>query len=142
MAPAVRREVREFDAGLAFFKTTTLKEDLRASISTQRMAAALISLFGLLALALTAVGLYGVISYSVGRRVREIGIRMALGAQSNDVLKLAMREGAALIAAGLMIGLVGAWAATRLIKGLLYGVSPTDPLTFIGIPNFQLSTDI
>jgi predicted permease len=133
LAPAVRREVREFDAGLAFFKTTTLKDDLRATISTQRMAAALISLFGLLALALTAVGLYGVISYSVGRRVREIGVRMALGAQSSDVLKLMMREGTALIAAGLVIGLAGAWAATRLIKGLLYEVSPTDPLTFIGI---------
>jgi len=133
LAPAARREVREFDAGLAFFNTTTLKDDLRASISMQRMAAALISLFGLLALALTAVGLYGVISYSVGRRVREIGIRMALGAQSSDVLKLMMREGTALIAAGLVIGLAGAWAATRLIKGFLYEVSPTDPLTFIGI---------
>ncbi|MBO0863211.1 MAG: ABC transporter permease [Chloracidobacterium sp.] len=133
LAPAVRREVRGFDPGLAFFKTTTLKDDLRASISTQRMAAALIGLFGLLALALTAIGLYGVISYSVERRVREIGIRMALGAQSSDVLKLVMREGAALLAAGLMVGLAGAWAATRLIKGQLYEVSPTDPLTFIGI---------
>ncbi|MBO0863233.1 MAG: FtsX-like permease family protein, partial [Chloracidobacterium sp.] len=71
--------------------------------------------------------------YSVERRVREIGIRMALGAQSSDVLKMMMREGAALIAAGLMVGLAGAWAATRLIKGQLYEVTPTDPLTFIGI---------
>jgi ABC-type antimicrobial peptide transport system permease subunit len=133
LVPAVRREVRGFDPGLAFFKTTTLKDDLRAAISTQRMAAALVSLFGLIALALTAVGLYGVISYSVERRVREIGIRMALGAQSSDVLKMMMREGAALIAAGLMIGLAGAWAATRLIEGRLYKVSPTDPLTFAGI---------
>ncbi|HEX5083782.1 MAG TPA: ABC transporter permease, partial [Blastocatellia bacterium] len=115
LIPAVRREVRGFDPALAFFKTTTLNDDLRASISEQRMAAAFISLFGLLALALTAVGLYGVISYSVERRVREIGIRMALGAQSGDVLKMVMREGAALIAVGLMIGLAGAWAATRLI---------------------------
>jgi putative ABC transport system permease protein len=133
LVPAVRREVRGFDPGLAFFKTTTLKDDLRATISTQRMAAALVSLFGLLALALTAVGLYGVISYSVERRVREIGIRMALGARSSDVLKMMMREGAALIVAGLMIGLAGAWAATRLIEGRLYKVSPTDPLTFMGI---------
>jgi predicted permease len=133
LAPTVRREVRGFDSGLAFFKTTTLKDDLRATFSTQRMAAALIGLFGLLALALTAVGLYGVISYSVAHRTREIGVRMALGAQSRDVLKMVMREGAALIAAGAMIGLAGAWAATRLIKGFLYGVSPTDPLTFIGI---------
>jgi predicted permease len=133
LVPAVRREVRGFDPGLTFFKTTTLKDDLRATISTQRMGAALTGLFGLLALALTAVGLYGVISYSVERRVREIGIRMALGAHSGDVLKMVMREGAALIAAGLIIGLAGAWAATRLIKGQLYGVSPTDPLTFIGM---------
>jgi putative ABC transport system permease protein len=110
-----------------------LKDDLRATISEQRMGAALTGLFGLLALALTAVGLYGVISYSVERRVREIGIRMALGAQSGDVLKMVMREGAALVAAGLMIGLAGAWAATRLIEGQLYQVSPADPLTFIGI---------
>jgi predicted permease len=133
LAPAVRREVRGFDPGLAFFKTSTLKDDLRASISTQRMAAALIGIFGLLALALTAIGLYGVISYSVERRVREIGIRMALGAQSSDVLKMMMQEGTALIAVGLVIGLAGAWAATRLIKGYLYEVSPTDPLTFVGI---------
>jgi predicted permease len=133
LVPAVRREVRGFDPGLAFFKTTTLKDDLRTTISEQRMGAALTGLFGLLALALTAVGLYGVISYSVERRVREIGIRMALGAQSSDVLKMVMREGAALIAAGLMIGLAGAWAATRMIEGQLYQVSPTDPLTFIGI---------
>jgi putative ABC transport system permease protein len=133
LAPAVRREVRGFDPRLAFFKTTTLKDDLRATISERRMAAAFISLFGLLALALTAVGLYGVISYSAERRVREIGIRMALGAQSSDVLKMVMREGAALIAGGVMVGLAGAWAATRLIEGLLYGVSATDPLTFVAI---------
>jgi predicted permease len=133
LVPAVRREVRGFDPGLAFFKTTTLEDDLRAVISRQRMAAALTSLFGLLALALTAVGLYGVISYSVERRVREIGIRMALGAQSGDVLKMVMREGAGLIAAGLIVGLAGAWAATRLIEEYLYGVSATDPLTFCSI---------
>jgi predicted permease len=133
MAAAVRREVRDSDPGLAFFKTTTLRDDLRASISTHRMAATLISLFGLLALALTAVGLYGVITYSVAHRTREIGIRMALGAQSSDVLNLVMREGGILIVLGLAIGFAGAWAATRLIEGFLYGVSPTDPLTFAGI---------
>jgi predicted permease len=130
---SVRREVRALDPGLAFFKTTTLKDDLLASIGTPRMLAELVSLFGAVALVLTAVGLYGVIAYSVSRRTREIGIRMALGAQKGDVLKLVMREGVILISAGLSIGTAAAWAATRLIAGWLYGVSPTDPLTFAAI---------
>ncbi len=130
---SVRREVRAFDPGLAFFKTTTLKDDLLASIGTPRMHAVLISLFGAVALVLAAVGLYGVIAYSVAHRTREIGIRMALGAQAGDVLKLVMREGGTLIAVGLSIGMAAAWGATRLIAGHLYGVSPTDPLTFAAI---------
>jgi putative ABC transport system permease protein len=130
---SVRREVRAFDPGLSFFKTTTLKDDLLANISEQRMLAVLISLFGGLALLLASVGLYGVIAYSVSHRTREIGIRMALGAQTADVLKLVMREGLLLVAIGLMIGLASAWAATRLIKGYLYSVSASDPLTFIAI---------
>jgi putative ABC transport system permease protein len=130
---SVRREVRAFDPGLSFFKTTTLKDDLLANISEQRMLAVLISLFGGLALLLASVGLYGVIAYSVSHRTREIGIRMALGAQTADVLKLVMREGLLLIASGLTIGLASAWGATRLIKAHLYSVSASDPLTFIAI---------
>jgi putative ABC transport system permease protein len=130
---SVRREVRAFDPGLAFFKTMTLKDDLLVSRGTQRMRAVLIGLFGAVALVLAAVGLYGIIAYSVARRTREIGIRMALGAQAGDVLKLVMREGLRLIAVGLSIGLVSAWAATRLIAGWLYGVSPADSLTFAAI---------
>jgi putative ABC transport system permease protein len=130
---SVRREVRAFDPGLSFFKTKTLKDDLLANISTQRMLAGLISLFGALALLLASIGLYGVIAYSVSHRTREIGIRMALGAQAGDVLKLVMREGLLLIAIGLSIGLASAWGATRLIKGYLYSVSASDPLTFIAI---------
>jgi predicted permease len=130
---SVRREVRAFDPGLAFFKTTTLKDDLLANIATQRMLAELVSLFGAVALILAAVGLYGVIVHSVSRRTREIGIRMALGAQAGDVLKLVMREGLMLVAAGLSIGMASAWATTRLIARWLYGVSPTDPLTFAAI---------
>jgi putative ABC transport system permease protein len=129
----VRSEVRAFDPRLAFFKTTTLKDDLLANIATQRMLAELVGLFGAVALVLAAVGLYGAIAYSVSRRTREIGIRMALGAQAGDVLKLVMREGLMLIAIGLAIGMASAWAATRLIAGFLHGVSPTDPLTFAAI---------
>jgi putative ABC transport system permease protein len=129
----VRREVRAFDPGLSFFKTTTLKDDLLANIGEQRMYAELVSLFGALALILAAIGLSGVIAYSVSHRTREIGIRLALGAQAIDVLKLVMREGLLLIASGLSLGLASAWAATRLIAGKLYNVSPTDPLTFAAI---------
>ncbi|MGH9844480.1 MAG: ABC transporter permease [Blastocatellia bacterium] len=134
LLPAVRREVRALDAGLAFFKTTTIEADLRAQIAVWRMAAALLSLFGAVALALAAIGLYGIIAYSVAIRTREIGIRMALGAQSRDVLRLVMREGIVLTAVGIAIGVAAAMAAMRLIESYLYGVSPTDPATFVAVP--------
>jgi predicted permease len=128
--PLVRREVRALDASLAFFKTTTLKADLRATIAVWRMAATLTSLFGLIALLLAAVGLHGVVAYAVNQRTREIGIRMALGAQAGDVLKLILREGVVLIGIGLALGIAVALATTRLIEGFLYGVKATDPLTY------------
>ncbi|MEP7343111.1 MAG: ABC transporter permease [Acidobacteriota bacterium] len=128
--PLVRREVRALDASLAFFKTTTLKADLRSTIAVWRMAATLTSLFGLIALLLAAVGLHGIIAYAVNQRTREIGIRMALGAQAGDVLKLILREGVVLIGIGLALGLAVALATTRLIEGFLYGVKATDPLTY------------
>jgi predicted permease len=128
--PLVRREVRSLDASLAFFKTTTLKADLHATIAVWRMAAALTSLFGVIALLLAAIGLHGVIAYAVNQRTREIGIRMALGAQASDVLKLILREGVVLISLGLAFGVAASLATTRLIKGFLYGVTATDPLTY------------
>jgi predicted permease len=134
LLPAVRREVRALDAGLAFFKTTTIAADLRAQLATWRMAASLLSLFGVVALALAAIGLYGIIAYAVAHRTREIGIRMALGAQARDVLRLVMREGLVLAGVGIVIGVATALAAMRLIEAYLYGVSPADPVTFIAIP--------
>jgi len=128
--PLVRREVRALDAALAFFKTTTLEADLRAGVAVWRMAATLTSLFGLIALLLAAVGLHGILAYAVTQRTREIGIRMALGAQRGDVLRLILREGVALVAVGLALGLVASLAATSLIERFLYGVRATDPLTY------------
>ena len=95
------------------------------------MAAALTSVFGAVALVLSIIGLYGVTSYAVSRRTREIGIRIALGAEKRDILRLALGEGLLLVAAGEAIGIIAAYAATRLIASQLHGVGAHDPLTFI-----------
>ena len=97
------------------------------------MAATLLSGFGALGLLLAALGIYGVVAYSVGRRRREIGVRLALGAQIADVLMLVLRQGIHIVAIGLILGLVGAYAASRILRSFLYNVDPTDPLTFVGV---------
>jgi len=97
-----------------------------------RIAASVLGGFGLLALALAAIGIYGVISYAVSTRKHEIGIRMALGAQKTDVLKLVLGQGMSLTLVGVGIGLPAALALTRLMKSLLFGLSATDPATFLG----------
>jgi putative ABC transport system permease protein len=98
-----------------------------------RFAAGLATGFGLLALTLATMGLYGMMAYAVSRRTREIGIRVTLGAQGRDVLKLVIGRGMLLVIAGVVIGLAGAFALTRVLSSLLFGVSATDPLTFIAI---------
>jgi predicted permease len=126
----VRHEVQALDANLPVFNVKTLAEQKSRSLYTERMAATLLTAFGLLALGLAALGIYGVMAYSVSRRTREIGIRMALGAQVGDVLSLILRQGMALILIGVALGLAGAFAATRLLTSFLYGVSATDLTTF------------
>ncbi|MBS1810684.1 MAG: ABC transporter permease [Acidobacteria bacterium] len=132
LLPQVRRTVRAMDAGLSFFKATTLEGDLRSQLASQRMAATLTGLFGLVALLLTAIGLYGVIAFAVSQRTREIGIRRALGAQSSDVLQLILGEGLLLLVTGLLLGLGCSLVATRLIKTFLYGVGAYDLTSFAG----------
>ncbi len=130
MLAVVRREVQAMDASLPLYNIKTLEEQRNSSLYTSRLAATLLTVFGLVALLLAAVGLYGVMAYAVNRRTREIGIRLALGAQGHDVLRQMLAEGMTLVTIGVAFGLAGAFALTRLMKTLLFGVSATDPLTF------------
>ena len=104
-----------------------------ASVSPRRLNAALVSLFGTLAVIIAAVGIAGVLAFSVSARTNEIGIRMSLGADSGRVQRMILREGGVLLAIGLALGVVGAFFAARIIRGLLFGVAPSDPATLIGV---------
>ena len=130
---AVRRAIDELDPNVPIFDIKTLSDHLSVVLFPARMGAALLAAFGLLGLILASLGLYGVVAASVARRTREIGIRMAIGAQKNDVLRLVVKEGMALTAIGLAIGLGLALAAAQILRGLLYGIAPGDPLTFLGV---------
>jgi putative ABC transport system permease protein len=130
LASAVRGAVWEMDKDQPVSDIRTMEEIFSGSIARQRFSMLLLGTFAAVALVLAAVGIYGVMSYSVARRTREIGIRMALGAQSRDVLKLVIAQAMRLALAGVTVGLIGAFALTRLIESLLFGVSATDPVTF------------
>jgi putative ABC transport system permease protein len=127
---AVRAAVRDIDPSLPLAQVRTMDEVLAGARSRPRFLTTLLGLFSLTALLLAAVGLYGVISYSVTRRMTEFGVRMAMGAKAGDVVGLVLSQGIKLAAAGVLAGAVGALALTRLIRGLLFGVSSFDPLTF------------
>jgi putative ABC transport system permease protein len=134
LAGALRAEVKALDKDLPVSKLRTMEAVRGNSMAQPRFRTVLIGLFGALALILATVGIYGVMAYSVTRRTHEIGVRMALGAQTADVMKLVVRQGMWLTLAGLAIGLAGAFALTRVMAGLLYGVTATDPLTFTAVP--------
>lgn len=131
MIAAVRNEIQQLDAGLPVYDVKTLEEHMSLSLFPARVAAAFLGGFGLIALTLAAIGIYGVTSYSVAQRTREIGIRMALGAKRRDVVMMIVRQGMRLAALGLAIGLAVSFGLTRMLANLLYGVSSTDALTFI-----------
>ena len=133
-AGALRREAQAIDPMLPIYNVRTLAQQRDGSLYAERMAAALLTLFGLLASLLAAVGIYGVLSCAVSERTREMGIRLAHGAQPRDLITLILSEGMRLTLIGLAIGAGAAFALTRLIRGLLFGVSATDPLTFATVP--------
>ncbi len=128
---AARERVRALDRNLPVSDIKTLDEHINTALLLPRTGAALLGAFGLLALLLAAAGLFGVMSFSVARRTREIGIRMALGAQTTDVMRMVLREGMMLTVVGVALGAAAAFALTRVLTSLLYGVSATDPVTFI-----------
>ena len=130
LIPAVRDAVREVVPGQAFVELVPMREKVAEAVATPRFFTVLVSLFGGLALLLAAVGLYGVVSHVVGQRQREIGVRVALGAQRGEVVGLMLRRAMRPVVAGLALGALAALAATRLLRTLLYEVSATDPLTF------------
>lgn len=128
---AMRREMQQLDPTLPVFNAKTLTEHMNIPLFPARMAAGALGSFGVLALVLAAVGIYGVMSFVVASRTREIGLRMALGAQSSNVRRLILRQGMTLALIGSVIGLIIAFASTRLLKSVLYGVDAMDPMTFI-----------
>jgi len=128
---AVRKEVQTLDPNLPLFDVKTLTEHMRFALFPPRIAATVLGVFGLVALLLSAIGIYGITSYTVAQRTHEIGIRLALGAQLSDVLRLVLSHGLKLTLIGAALGLVGAYLATRAITSVLYGVSATDPFTFV-----------
>jgi putative ABC transport system permease protein len=133
LAPAVRGEVKALDAGLPVYNVRTMHDVVDEAVSPKRLTMSLLAFFALGALLLAAVGLYAVMSYAVAQRRHEIGIRLALGAQAKDILRLILSQGLVLTLVGLGLGLVGALAVTRVMASILYGVSATDPLVFGGV---------
>jgi putative ABC transport system permease protein len=118
------------DPNQPVFDVKTMEERVALTLETRRFAVVLLGMFGALALVLAAIGLYGVLAFAVSQRTREIGIHMALGARAREVLLMVIKQGMSLVLVGVVLGLAGAYASTRLMRSLLFEVGPTDPLTF------------
>lgn len=133
LASAVRAQVAALNKDQAVFNVRTMEQTVAQSVAARRFSMFLLTVFAIVALALASLGIYGLMSYAVAQRTREIGVRMALGAQMSDVLKLVVGQGMKLALVGVVLGLVASVALTQLMKTLLFGVSATDPLTFLVI---------
>jgi ABC-type antimicrobial peptide transport system permease subunit len=132
LSSAIRERIHAVDADVPT-TITTFDSLVLASVADRRFTMLVLSAFGAFALFLAAVGIYGVLAYSVNRRTREIGVRMALGAARGRVLRMILRDGMRAVIPGIGVGIVGALMLTRLMTGLLYGIAPTDPLTFAAV---------
>jgi len=139
---AARRAIREADPALPVFEVMTFEELRRFGFWSVRLFGWMFSMFAGVALVLASVGVYGVIAYSVSQRTQEIGVRVALGAQASDVIRMVVRGGAMLAFTGIAIGLAGAFAVTRVIRSLLFDVSATDTLSFVGVTVFLAAVAI
>ena len=134
IAAALRRTVREADTDLVIIAETTLDEQLSVVLFPARLAAGLLSVFGLLALGLASIGLYGVVSFAVSRRTREVGIRMSLGADASEVVGMVVRGAMGMVLVGAAIGLVATLGLSRLLDWFLIGIGPYDLVTFAAVP--------
>jgi putative ABC transport system permease protein len=134
LVPAVRRELAALDVNIPLYRIQSLEQAVDRSLWRQRFQGQVLGIFSALALVLAAVGIYGVIAYTVAQRTRELGVRLALGALPRDVVRLVLAHSATLTVAGTIIGLVGAFMLRRVVSSLLHGVSATDPATYIGVP--------
>jgi putative ABC transport system permease protein len=134
LGESIRHEVSAIDPGLPVFAIRTAGEVVAKSLGRQRFALQIIGIFAVVALLLAAIGIYGVMAYSVSQRTHEFGIRIALGAQRRDILRMAVGEGMVLVVAGVIAGVAGSLLLTQFLRTLLYSVTPTDPLTFVTIP--------
>jgi putative ABC transport system permease protein len=131
---ALRENLQSIDPGVTLAQIGTMEQALNLSVSQPRFDTMLLVLFAAIALLLAAVGIYGLIAYSVAQRTHEIGVRMALGAAQGDVMRMIVRQAVSMALIGIMLGLGGAFALTRLLKTLLFGVGVTDALTFAAAP--------
>jgi predicted permease len=131
---SIRSVVRGMDANLPIYDARTVEEHMQTAVFAQKMGANMLGAMGILALVLAAVGLYGVIAYAVSQRTQEMGIRLALGAAPRDLLQMVLRHGLLLTAIGLAIGLALSFGLSGLMRSLLPGIAPRDPLTFAGVP--------
>jgi putative ABC transport system permease protein len=134
LAPSIAREVHAIEKNLPAANARSLSEWVDLSLYLSRAGTVALVVFGALAVLLASVGLYGVMSYAVARRTKELGVRMALGATAGDVLGQILREGIALVVAGVLVGLLAAYGATNLLASFLYGVSPRDVVSFTAVP--------
>jgi predicted permease len=135
----IQRIVREMDSDMPLYDVRTMEDHMGIALLPARLGGEVLGGFGLLGLLLAAVGVYGVMAYSVAQRTRELGIRMAVGANRSSVVRLVLAEGMKLAVIGTVLGLVGAAGASQLIKGMLYNVNALDPVAFLGVPLVLIS---
>jgi ABC-type antimicrobial peptide transport system permease subunit len=133
LLPVMREQVRALDLELPIYKAQRMEDYVSDSVAQRRFTGVLVAAFAGAGLLLAIVGLFGLMSYSVAQRKNEIGIRVAVGAERSDILRLVIREGLGLTLAGLAIGLAGTLMVSRILKSQLFGVTATDPATFVGV---------